>query len=70
MHIRSFKGTAGFSTWLYRIAYNVFYDFLKKTNRETSVDMMETIEFQPQYQISDSVHQNIDVYNSLNILRN
>ena len=25
-HLASFKGTANFPTWLYRIAYNVWYD--------------------------------------------
>ena len=29
-NIRQFRGTAQFSTWLMRIAYNVFYDYCRK----------------------------------------
>ena len=29
-NIRQFRGTAQFSTWLMRIAYNVFYDYKRK----------------------------------------
>ena len=34
-HLTSFHGLAGFSTWLYRIAYNVWYDY----NRSHKVTM-------------------------------
>ena len=34
-HIASFKNLANFSTWLYRIAYNIFYDYIR-TRKETS----------------------------------
>ena len=39
-NIRSFKGLASFHTWLMRIAYNVFYDYKRKTHPQ-SVPMME-----------------------------
>ena len=29
-NIRQFRGSAAFSTWLMRIAYNVFYDYKRK----------------------------------------
>lgn len=33
-HIASFHGLAGFSTWLYRIAYNVWYDY-QRSHKQT-----------------------------------
>ena len=33
-HLTSFRGTASFSTWLYRIAYNVWYDYTR-SHKET-----------------------------------
>lgn len=30
VNIRQFRGTAAFSTWLMRIAYNVFYDYTRR----------------------------------------
>ena len=34
-HLASFKNLSNFSTWLFRIAYNVFYDYIR-TRKETS----------------------------------
>lgn len=31
-HIGQFRATSRFSTWLFRIAYNVFYDHLRRTH--------------------------------------
>ena len=38
-NLASFKNLSSFSTWLYRIAYNVFYDYLR-ARKET--DSLET----------------------------
>ncbi len=36
VNIRQFRGTASFSTWLMRIAYNVFYDYKRKSIQQPS----------------------------------
>ena len=70
INLRSFKGAAGFSTWLYRIAYNVFYDFTRKTDRVTSSDdMAEIAENEMLHHISENIHRKIDIFESLKILR-
>ena len=42
LNISSFRAAAKFSTWLYRIAYNVFYDYFRRKKLETETDA-ETI---------------------------
>ena len=36
--IASFKGLSNFSTWLYRIAYNVFYDYIRSRKETDELD--------------------------------
>ena len=38
-HIASFKNLSGFSTWLYRIAYNEFYDYLRSRKETDDLDI-------------------------------
>lgn len=47
-HIGQFRGTSSFSTWLMRIAYNVFYDYKRKNlpqtdSREVALDAHSSI---------------------------
>lgn len=39
--LSGFKGMAGFSTWLYRIAYNVFYDYLRSRKETDDLDVVQ-----------------------------
>eukprot|EP00906_Rhabdomonas_costata_P000519 RCo000668 len=43
LQLKSFQGLSGFSTWLFRIAYNVFYDSIRaqKHQNETSLDEVD-----------------------------
>jgi RNA polymerase sigma-70 factor (ECF subfamily) len=41
-HLPGFKGDAAFSTWTYRIAYNLSIDALRKNSRGERVDVDET----------------------------
>ena len=67
LNINAFRGISGFSTWLYRIAYNVFYDSVRA--QKHYADMNE-------YEI-DSQHQTLngfsaekmDIYKAIRQLR-
>jgi RNA polymerase sigma-70 factor (ECF subfamily) len=37
-HISQFQGKSSFLTWLFRIAYNVFYDYLRSHKETTDID--------------------------------
>ena len=43
LNIESFRAAAKFSTWLYRIAYNIFYDYMrtKKISTDTDVEISD-----------------------------
>ncbi len=67
LNIASFKGLAGFSTWLYRIAYNVYYDAVRSRKTYSDIDTGEI----------DRIHQSqndyspekADIYTALAQLR-
>ena len=40
-NLASFKNLSNFSTWLYRIAYNVFYDYLRSRKDTADLDTRE-----------------------------
>ncbi|MDR0896046.1 MAG: sigma-70 family RNA polymerase sigma factor [Prevotellaceae bacterium] len=66
-NLASFKNLADFSTWLYRIAYNVFYDYLRSRKETTSLDMHQ-IDVGRQVSQKD-IGQQMDIYRAMNMLK-
>lgn len=66
-NIASFKNLSSFSTWLYRIAYNVFYDYLR-SHKET--DDLDTTKIDAScYTQPRDIGQQMDIYRALSILK-
>ncbi|MCL2413803.1 MAG: sigma-70 family RNA polymerase sigma factor [Bacteroidales bacterium] len=63
LNIASFRATAKFSTWLYRIAYNTFYDYTRAKKTVTHVVETQCI---ASLQTNDF---NIDFLQALKILK-
>ena len=64
-HLASFKGAANFSTWLYRIAYNVWYDY---TRSHKVTQDMETPAVARQNAQGTNSALKMDLLNALRIL--
>ena len=62
-YLRTFKATASFSTWLYRISYNVFIDHTKKIKRTADMDDFDCISADDK-----DVDSEIDLQNAIKIL--
>jgi len=67
LNITAFKGLSGFSTWLYRIAYNVFYDSVRAQKVYADIDEQQ-IDSQHQTQNEFSAEK-MDIYKAMKILR-
>ena len=66
-NIASFKNLSSFSTWLYRIAYNVFYDYIR-SRKET--DDLDTYRVDAQCStLQQDVGQHMDIYRALATLK-
>lgn len=64
--IDSFKNMSTFSTWLYRIAYNIFYDYLRS---HKVTDDLETAVVDAHYQTSQpDSGTSADIYKALQLL--
>lgn len=66
-NITSFRNLSNFSTWLYRIAYNVFYDYIRSRKETADLDAREVDAMNCTEQ--ENVGQQMDVYQSLKILK-
>lgn len=66
-NIASFKNLSSFSTWLYRIAYNVFYDYLR-SHKET--DELDTARVDSCcHTQQQDIGQKMDLYRALATLK-
>ena len=66
-HLTSLKNLSNFGTWLYRIAYNVFYDYIR-TRKETSG--LEDWEVDASYSTDpNNVGATMDIYRGLSTLK-
>ena len=67
LHLSSFKGISGFSTWLYRIAYNVYYDSVRARKYWADIDENE---IDCLYRTDNGYsEENADIYKALGYLR-
>lgn len=64
VNITKFRGMASFSTWLMRIAYNVFYDYCRSKKSEVSG---ERIDSAAGYSLTSSLK--MDIYAALALLK-
>ncbi|MGL4520618.1 MAG: RNA polymerase sigma factor [Phocaeicola sp.] len=65
--LATFKNLSSFSTWLYRIAYNVFYDYIR-SQKETSE--LESWEVDIHHQtVQRNVGKEMDLYQGLATLK-
>ena len=66
LNIRSFKGISVFSTWLFRIAYNTFYDSVRAKKHFEDLNIAE-IDKKNSSEIEYSIVKN-DIYTALKLL--
>ena len=66
-NIASFRNLSSFSTWLYRIAYNIFYDYIRSRKETADLDAREIDAINSVEQ--ENVGQRMDIYQSLKTLK-
>ena len=65
--LASFRNLSSFSTWLYRIAYNVFYDYIRSRKETDDLDT-RLVDMQCSTQQQD-IGRKMDVYRALSQLK-
>lgn len=66
MNIGKFRSLSSFSTWLMRIAYNVFYDYVRASRPTDDVDASAAVR---QMSVSGDSNVKMDVYAALALLK-
>jgi len=67
LNITAFKGLSGFSTWLYRIAYNVYYDSVRAQKHYE--DINEQVIDNQHHTLNEFSAEKMDIYKALKMLR-
>jgi RNA polymerase sigma-70 factor, ECF subfamily len=67
LNIHAFKATSRFSTWLYRIAYNIFIDY-KRINHRQFVEILPENDINFAYQ--DEIKTDDELNHILHVLKN
>ncbi len=62
-NLASFQNLSNFSTWLYRIAYNVFYDYIRSRKETGDLDSREVDATNSTEQVN--IGQQMDVYQAM-----
>jgi len=65
-NLASFRNLASFSTWLYRIAYNVFYDYLRSVKETDDLDNVQVAALTSE---QDDYGQRSDIHQALHTLK-
>jgi RNA polymerase sigma-70 factor, ECF subfamily len=75
-YLSSFEGKANFSTWIYRIAYNVYLDHIKTLRRTEDIEGIENkplpdppLEKRGGERRMESVELKMDITNALKVLK-
>lgn len=63
--LHQFKGQSQFSTWLFRIAYNVFYDYIRRKKITENID---TAAVKQKHAPNENTYIKLDLYDALEIL--
>ena len=66
LNITKFKGMSNFSTWLMRIAYNVFYDHVRSHKQTEDIDSSAVVR---QSSTSGDSNLKMDIYAALALLK-
>ena len=66
VNITKFKGISSFSTWLFRIAYNVFYDEVRSKKQTGDIDTPEVARMSA---LSGDAGLQMDIYQALSQLK-
>lgn len=71
-HITQFRAVASFQTWLFRIAYNVFYDYTRSRKQEQgtlSIDDTAVRSQSSMLNVQSSISTKNDIYHAMSLLK-